>query len=319
MIEFEDFLSHLQGDLEVLRHPVVDLRQRYGEPYEKNAVFILRHLAAFAKRFGDNLCDVLSLYVEYIGRMAEERSLDPETLLIEVCSDSEVESLFQEERFLQTYLYYLTASTAVNRSRYELFTDYRSVLRGHVRKGSTILEIGSGNCLDAMAASEFGHLTAYEKNGLALVWKEILELSERVDLRVAEYRFDELEKYDFVVMIELLEHLSDPLEGLRQARRVLKPDGSAYFTFAVRMPQVDHLYPFLSIEECKSMLATSGFKVIRDRFLVDCLMPFEEEDRAQLAYDNDFSVVYCCLVAKQQPVQDDLSQMILEEFSADLG
>tara|TARA_B110000459_G_scaffold196919_1_gene239636 strand:- start:6460 stop:7269 length:810 start_codon:yes stop_codon:yes gene_type:complete len=50
--------------------------------------------------------------------------------------------------------------------------------------------------------------------------------------------------YDDIFIIELLEHVVDPFELIRNAAQVLKTGGRIIVTLAVDMPQFDHLYNF---------------------------------------------------------------------------
>jgi SAM-dependent methyltransferase len=288
---FEGLLELMQGERALFRYSLRDLAERYGEEYKKNALFLVARLAEFAAANGETLADALDFYQSYIVQVAEERRCYQEGARREVTVPKDL-------RFKLHYLYALTLSTAFNRSRYELFLDYRRALGEHVQPGISILEVGVGNCLDAGFASSYGTVRAYEKNELSEVWHSILGLEKKVDLRIEEYCFDEPRSYDLVTLIEILEHLSDPGACLESAHRVLKDDGLAYLTFALRMPQIDHLHDFSSLAECRNLLQETGFTVLREQSLIDTYRPFEESERWQLADDSRQSVLYCCMVRK---------------------
>src|SRR5436305_1283080 len=169
---FEDLLRLLQGDLEVFRYPVLDLAERYGQRYREGALSILSKLEEFAGAQGQTLADALQLYRAHVAETAEDRRL-----YRGLRKESAVP---QDLLFKRRYLYALTLSTVLNRSRYELFLDYRKIIGEHVRRGSSILEIGAGNCLDACVASSYGKVRAYEKNELSRVWHRILQLEATV-------------------------------------------------------------------------------------------------------------------------------------------
>jgi len=304
---FEDFLALLRNGLELFRFSVLDLEERYGERYRENALFILRKLEEFAGLHGETLADTLAFYSAYVAEVAENRKIFRGALM--------AGAVPQDPRFKLQYLYALTWSTIVNRSRFELFLDYRQALEENVPKGISILEIGSGNCLDAQFASSYGRVHAYETNELSLVWQRLLAPGGEIDLSIEIYPFDEPRTYDLVTMVELLEHLEDPAACLANAERVLQDDGLAYLTFAIRMPQIDHLYNFMSIQECRDMLAENGFTPVREQCLIDRYLPFEEIDRWRLAEDEQHAVIYCCLARKHDRQS---SAALLAEFAADL-
>ena len=301
---FEDLLVLLQGDLDVFRYPVLDLAERYGQRYREDALSILSKLEEFAGAHGETLADALKFYRAHVAETAEDRRL---------YQGSRKEGVLpQDLRFKRHYLFALTLSTALNRSRYELFLDYRKVIGEHVRKGISILEIGAGNCLDARFASSYGKVCAYEKNELSQVWHGILNLEETVDLHIEEYRFDQPQAYDLVTMIELLEHLADPVAYLKKTSQVLRHGGLAYLTFAIRMPQIDHLYDFGSIDECRGLLDQAGLTILHEQCMIDTFRPFEESERWQLAKDPRQAVIYCCLARRQE---DEELGVLLSEFN----
>jgi SAM-dependent methyltransferase len=288
---FADFLRLLGPGMELFHYSACDLCERYGEPYEADAVFIFQKLAEFARLCGDDPQAALASYGSWIEQAVAERSLGHAL----TAGNERNRGLLEDAAFRRRYLYALTLSTVLNRSRYELLRHFRRVAGENLPRQAKILEIGAGNCLDAAFASRYGQVSAYEMNDLSLVWHRLLDLAGRVDLRIEEYRFDQPQSFHFVAMVELLEHVADPAAYLRGASHVLIPDGLAYFTFAIRMPQFDHLTHFGSIQECRDLLSEHGFAVRDEQCLVDTYLPFEEADRWRLGEDPRYAVVYSCL------------------------
>lgn len=296
---FSDVLRLLGGGMELFHYSASHLGERYGDAYRSDAVFIFQKTEEFARACGEDLPAALASYRSWIERAAAERAAGDATRRGEEAAGGGLD----DPGLRRDYLYALTLSTALNRSRYELLRDYRLAVEEHLQAqaGASILEIGAGNCLDSALASRYGKVSAYERNDLSLVWLRLLDLGGRVDLRIEDYLFDQPGAFHLVVMVELLEHVADPGAYLDGARRVLRDDGLAYFTFAVRMPQFDHLTHFDSIEECRGLLADHGFAVRREQCLVDTYLPFEDEDRWRLGEDPRHAVVYSCLAHKQAP------------------
>jgi SAM-dependent methyltransferase len=290
---FADVLRLLGAGMELFHYSASDLGERYGDAYRSDAVFIFQKTEDFARACGDDLPAALLSYRGWIERAAAERSAGG--------SGPAAGASLDDPGLRRDYFYALTLSSALNRSRYELSRHYREAVGKHLRPGARTLEIGAGNCLDAALASRYGRVCAYEMNALSRVWLGLLDLAPSVDLRIEECLFDQPSTFDLVVMIELLEHVADPGAYLEGAHRVLKDEGLAFLTFAVRMPQFDHLTDFASIQECRGLLADHGFAVREERCLVDTYLPFEEADRWRLGEDERHSLVYSCLVAKAPP------------------
>jgi hypothetical protein len=295
-----DDLVKLHGDLELFAYEIRDLTERYGEVYTRDATFILINLEQFAAHHGDTLLGILRLYYDFTRQVVEDSKLFARTGRYQNSSESDIEHLVSDATFQLHYLYFLTLSSALLRNRYEVFRHYRSMVRKHLGGDNLCLEIGGGNCIDALFLSDFGRVDVFERNEMSLLWQKILGIENKVNLKIAYYDFGDRAKYDFVTMIELLEHVSDPAQYLKGAHRVLKDEGSAYLTFALRMPQVDHLFLFESIEQCQGLLSDSGFSIVEDFCTINTHQPFAEETRWTLANDPKSAVTYCCYVKKHE-------------------
>jgi SAM-dependent methyltransferase len=65
----------------------------------------------------------------------------------------------------------------------------------------------------------------------------------------------------FLVSVEVLEHLEDPLTFLKSLRTMLKPGGKAFITAAITAPNADHIYLYNNSEEALAQLKAAGFKL----------------------------------------------------------
>ena len=305
-LNVEDFRGLLKGELEPFSYSVGNLMERYGQTYLDDAEFIIGKLTEFAARHGHSLEDVLSLYRRFTDQVVEEYRLYAQTGKYRYETGESPGPVFAEGHFDLCYLYVLTLSTALNQSRYEVYLHYREMVRKYLAHGDLSLEIGGGNCLDAMFASDYGRVEVYELNKESLLWQEIAGLRGKINLKIETYDFAEIRRYDFVSMLEVLEHVTDPGTYLRGVHRVLKDDGRAYLTFAIRMPQFDHVYHFRSIEECQQLLSETGFSVVDDYCTISSYRPFSEAERWELAADPRYAVTYCCVVEKLPPETDAL-------------
>ena len=306
VLNVENFKGLLKGELEPFSYTVGELIEHYGQSYLDDAEFILGTLEKFAAGQGHNLEDVLKLYRRFTDHVVEEYRRYAQTGKYRYETGAQPDTVFAGDDFDVCYLYVLTLSTALNRSRYEVYRHYREMVRKYLERGNSLLEIGGGNCLDAMFASDLGRVEVYELNRKSLQWQELVGLRGKINLKIESYDFAESRHYDFVSMVELLEHVSDPGAYLRGAHRVLKDYGRAYLTFAIRMPQFDHLYHFRTIEECEQLLSETGFCVADDYCTISSYRPFTEAERWELAADTRNAVTYCCVVKKLPRATDAL-------------
>jgi 2-polyprenyl-3-methyl-5-hydroxy-6-metoxy-1,4-benzoquinol methylase len=64
---------------------------------------------------------------------------------------------------------------------------------------------------------------------------------------------------EWVISIEVLEHLEDPLGFLRALRAMLAPGGHAFITAALNAAHVDHIYLYESSDQVIAQLEAAGF------------------------------------------------------------
>jgi cyclopropane fatty-acyl-phospholipid synthase-like methyltransferase len=69
------------------------------------------------------------------------------------------------------------------------------------------------------------------------------------------------EKFDAVVISEVLEHMEDPRSALRSLRTVIAPTGELFVNIPVNSPAPDHIYLLRSPEEAVELVSSSGFAV----------------------------------------------------------
>jgi SAM-dependent methyltransferase len=77
---------------------------------------------------------------------------------------------------------------------------------------------------------------------------------------------DYVDRYDGIVLCELLEHLPDPERALSVAGRYLNESGAMYATMAVNIAQEDHIFLYSDIAACRGQIDRSQLKV-RDEWL----------------------------------------------------
>lgn len=70
------------------------------------------------------------------------------------------------------------------------------------------------------------------------------------------------EKFDVFLSVEVLEHLSDPMQYLRYLASVLKSGAYGVITAAIDAPNRDHIYLYRHVDEIGKQISEAGFKII---------------------------------------------------------
>ena len=153
----------------------------------------------------------------------------------------------------------LLLSLLVAEHRYSIISEFASLNIAFCKK-VLVIGVGSGIELDI--------LLGLEKNDHLEIDAYDLSIGEYVKNRFSqsinlfEEKFEGSEpKYDLIIAIELLEHITAPLELLASCFESLNENGLCFVTTATNMPQEDHLYNFDNATLFESQCADIGFQV----------------------------------------------------------
>lgn len=69
----------------------------------------------------------------------------------------------------------------------------------------------------------------------------------------------------FILNVEVLEHLEDPLSFLKALNRLLETSGYGMITAAVTAPNADHIYLYNSAQEVVAQVEEAGFRIMEYR------------------------------------------------------
>lgn len=75
-----------------------------------------------------------------------------------------------------------------------------------------------------------------------------------------QYNFKD--KYDCIVMGEVLEHVEQPTLMLTKIYELLTHNGKAFITTVINAPAIDHISLFRDINQVLDLATNSGFKII---------------------------------------------------------
>ena len=107
------------------------------------------------------------------------------------------------------------------------------------------------------------------------------------------FDFNNSNKFDFITIGEVLEHVSKPQEILKKLEKLITEDGSIYVSTCVDCPSIDHIYHFKSIKEIEDMISECGFKILDNRIL-----PVEDKPMAEII-KNKITINYCAHIIKK--------------------
>lgn len=159
-------------------------------------------------------------------------------------------------------------------SLYNRYHLYLQILKKFFSPGKKLLEIGSA----AGFFLYFAHQDGWHVRGVEYIPEAAQYARDNFGLSIYEASFEEAkieEEFDFVALLDVLEHFSEPLFCLKKVRQLLKPGGlllistpnynslSRFFLgkgWAVLSP-ADHLFYF-SKKTIRLLLNRAGFEII---------------------------------------------------------
>lgn len=146
-------------------------------------------------------------------------------------------------------------ATGINSSRVHLETFVRRAAAS-VPHGSRVLDAGAGRCPYAPLFADM----AYESADFGQVKKHYGHLNYACDLTAIPV---EDERFDLVLLTQVLEHLPDPLAVLRELHRVLKPAHRIWLSQPLYYQEHEQPYDFYRYTQfgLRHLLDRAGFRI----------------------------------------------------------
>ncbi len=161
-------------------------------------------------------------------------------------------------------------------------------------KAGSYLEVGPGHGYYFMEAIRLSSYTRFKGVDVS---EASIELTQRIvnyhlESQDAEIELvledflsfdDEGERYNAIVMGEVLEHVENPLVFLQRIRALSHPDTFIYVTTCVNAPAIDHIYLYNTTDEVEDMIHEAGLRIEDKLYAPYFGMTLEECKQRRLA------------------------------------
>jgi len=145
-----------------------------------------------------------------------------------------------------------------------------------IKKGSSILDVGCGTGVFLYEIKKKGHevigLDLDERYKNFLKKKNIKVIAKKLS------KFSTKKRFDFISFNKVLEHVSDPLQSLKESKRLLKQDGIIYIEVPDVMAKLkgkfagefclDHLQIF-SIRSLDNLIRSAGLLTVKIKRIIE--------------------------------------------------
>lgn len=191
------------------------------------------------------------------------------TYRLSTFTDAEAE-VYSNAGFMRRYMNGLLLSDVMWSNHAQALNYYVNTYLASLSPGSDHLEIGPGHGLllyFAAARSEIASVCAWDVSPTSITNTraalDALNVTRPVTLTLRNL-FDTTpvsQKYDSVVLAEILEHLEDPVSALRAVKGLLKPGGRVWVHVPANSPAPDHLFLVQSPEHACGLVREAGLEV----------------------------------------------------------
>lgn len=202
------------------------------------------------------------------------------------------ENVYSNLKFMTNYMIGVAFSQFLWKNHSDMFNFFKDYIKEY--KGKKYLEVGPGHGLffqEAINSDNFETYLGVDISGASLkITKSIIEkLSdnnkyELINKNVMDFNTDD--KFDFITMGEVLEHVEEPERLLMKLNSILSKDGRAYISTCANAPVIDHIYLFNNVNEIREMIVNSGFEIESEIIISNDNIPEDqwEKERSNISY-----------------------------------
>ena len=178
------------------------------------------------------------------------------------------DSVYANKEYMGRYMIGLSVSDYIWINHLKMIRYFEENIK--LFSGDKYLEIGPGfgqYLSRAIANCNFNEYSACDVSETSVngsnKYLEYKELGDKCKVTQKDF-FDyaSTDKFDCIVMGEVLEHVEKPLDMLLKLYELLSENGKAFITTAINAPTPDHIYLFRNVEEVLSIVKEAGFNVI---------------------------------------------------------
>jgi SAM-dependent methyltransferase len=196
------------------------------------------------------------------------------------------ERVYDNKEIMEYYINGLLLSQFLWKHHYYILVFFLNSLPKH-NHTNRYLEVGAGHGLYISEAIKiFGDTTAYEIIDVSEtsihISKHFLNNSKIKYILEDIYSYETEEKYDFITMGEVLEHVEDPVDLLKRLNNLLSDKGIVFITVPTNAPAIDHVYLFRNEEEITKVINEGGFDIIESCSFYSEDIPKEKAEKLNL-------------------------------------
>ena len=181
------------------------------------------------------------------------------------------ENVYSKSEIMSYYMNALLISQILWKHHFSIYMYFQAQLRDLFNSKTKLkmLDVGPGHGFFSYLVKK--NFPNYEKMDLVDISETSLSMTKTIigfdGDRIKYYNkdiflFDEISKYDFIVLGEILEHLDNPKEILVKLSRLLSDNGLFWITTPTNSPAIDHVYLFNNRKEVLELVETADLEIV---------------------------------------------------------
>ena len=179
--------------------------------------------------------------------------------------------VYANRPFMMKYMDGLLVSQALWANHAKCAIYFREKFLPRLRENARYLEIGPGHGLFLAQAARLPanvRATAWDVSAESVAQTRAamktvgvtrpIDISQRNVLTAGEHP----DRFDAIVISEVLEHMEDPIAALKALRAIITDDGELLVNVPVNSPAPDHIYLLRLPDDAVKLVEAGGFEVI---------------------------------------------------------
>ena len=174
--------------------------------------------------------------------------------------------VYNNPEVMAYYVHGILLSQFLWAHHYNILVFFNKIIKENNSKIGHYLEVGGGHGLYASEAiSIIGDKASYDLVDISQSSLNIAKMmigNENVTYTLSDiFDYFPAEKYDFITMGEVLEHVEEPVRLLEKLITLLNDDGKLFITVPTNGPTIDHIYLFKNADEIRKVISSAGFEI----------------------------------------------------------
>ncbi|MFN8296427.1 MAG: class I SAM-dependent methyltransferase [Chitinophagales bacterium] len=196
-------------------------------------------------------------------------------------------AVYDNPDIMEYHMHGLLLSQFLWKHHYQIYNYFKTNIADYKNSTNYYLEIGAGHGLyleEALRylnpATEFS-VVDISQTSIELT-KSFIE-DDRVNYNLIDiFDFTPAQKYDFITMGEVLEHVEDPLRLLNRLYELLSDNGTIFITTPTNAPSIDHIYLFNNVQEIRDLISKSGFVIKSENSFISEDVSIERAEKRKI-------------------------------------